>query len=216
MLNEILLIRHGEAHNNLPPEELPANHSDYHPANPPLTALGERQASDLKEVLIEFVPDVVVVSPFHRTIQTIRPYVTDDTKVSVDRRIGERFFAEHFADFSRIDPAEYQDYGSQLIPDDLCLHRDSFPDFPETRESVRRRVQSLFDEWDQSLVRRVAFVGHGASLAALLNLLIPEYSNHTGHGNCGFSHLSRTPDGWTARVINQQGHLRQTNGQIIG
>ncbi len=213
MLTEILLIRHGEAFNNIPQEGL--DYGKHHHANPPLTELGCRQAEELKHVLTDFRPDVVVVSPFHRTIQTARPYVSPGVKVVVDRRMGERVFASHFKDFPGIDPADYEHYGTQLMPDALCLNRSSFPEFPETRESVRERVSSLFEEWNKTEATRMAFIGHGASLAGFLNFLVPEYPNNTGHGNCGYSHLQKTAEGWKALVVNEQKHLTRTNGQLV-
>jgi len=213
MLTDILLVRHGEALNNIPQEGL--DYGDHDLTNPPLTELGRQQAEELKQVLVSFQPDGVVVSPFHRAIQTIRPYVSTKVKVVVDRRMGERIFSSHLKDFTGIDPAHYLHYGPQLIPDALCLNRVSFPEFPETRESVRERVSSLFYEWDQNEVTRMAFIGHGASLAGFLNFLIPEYPNNTGHGNCAFSHLQKTDRGWKALVVNDQKHLTRTNGQLV-
>lgn len=212
MPEHIYLIRHGEAYNNILPDGL---REIEHPANPPLTPLGEQQALELKPVLAAFGPEAVIVSPFLRAVQTIHPFVTPDLTVSVDRRMGERFFSSVFSSFPGIDPSFYQRYGPRLIPDELCRDRSSFPDYPETRESVRDRVSSLWKEWKDVPICRIAFVGHGASLAALLNFLLPEYPNNTGHGNCGCSHLEKTPGGWTARRINCQDHLTQTNGQVI-
>lgn len=215
MLTEILLIRHGEALNNIPQEGL--DYAGHHPTNPPLTALGRQQAQELKGVIEEFAPEAVIVSPFHRAIQTIHPYVEahPDVIVQVDIRMGERFYGEVFSSFPGIDPGHYRQYGDNLMPDEAHRNRESFPDFPETRESVSKRVSALFTEWDDREIARAAFVGHGASLAALLHFLIPAYANNTGHGNCGYSHLEKISDTWTARRINCQQHLTRTNGQVV-
>ncbi len=211
MISEILLIRHGEAYNNTPPE---ASDESRDLINPPLTALGERQARELKPLVLAFAPEAVIVSPFLRTVQTLYPSVTPEIRVSVDRRIGERIFASVFTEFRGIELSHYQTFGPRLIPDALCRERSAFPDYPETRESVRARVASLWEEWDNAGVSRVAFVGHGASLAALLNLILPEYPNNTGHVNCGVSHLEKTPTGWVARSINRHDHLTRTGAAV--
>jgi len=211
MITDLLIIRHGEAYNTAPHD---GQRTVSDPANPPLTPLGERQAEELRSVLAEFAPDTIVVSPFLRAVQTVFPYLAAAaaTPVRVEWRFGEIMTNPVFRQFRGIDLSDYRGRFSGRIPFPPALSgRAVFPEYPESPESVRNRVAALWRELDGpgGAPARIACVGHGASLGALLTQLVPECAAETGHVNCGATHLRRGPSAWRPLFINRADHLTQ-------
>ncbi|AHF94395.1 hypothetical protein OPIT5_14455 [Opitutaceae bacterium TAV5] len=218
MLTDLLLVRHGEAYNTAPVDGLREIRDR---ANPPLTPLGERQARELVTVLSEFMPEAIVVSPFLRAVQTAWPYVSETTgaapataiPVHVDRRFCEILADPVFSGFRGLDIADYRArFGPRVALNPALGDRAAFPAYPEPPDSVRTRVTALWNELVASPTTpaRVAFIGHGASLSALLTSLVPEYTADIGHVNCGATHLRRTGPAaapWSALYVNRKDHL---------
>lgn len=209
MIKDILLVRHGEAYNTAP---LDGAREVRDRANPPLTPLGERQAGELTPLLVEFAPDLALVSPFLRAVQTLWPSVREGAlsglDTDVDHRFGELFADPVFAGFRGLDLPEYSArFGARFRVPAAYSGTERFPVFPESAASVRGRVRALWLSLQGRGRERVVFVGHGASLGALLTMLVPSLPESTGHVNCGATHLRREGTGWHAVYVNRKDHL---------
>lgn len=214
MITDLLLTRHGEAYNTAPLDGL-RDISD--PANPPLTPLGERQADELRVVLADFAPTTIITSPFLRAVQTAWPFVSDAANAAVPvmtaHRFGEQLADPVFAHFRGLNLVDYEQRFNRRIGFDPELeNRETFPAYPEQPDSVRARVASLWHALDSSpdVSSRLVFVGHGATLGALLTLLVPSYTGDAGHVNCGVTRLQRTSGAsgtWRVLHVNRKDHL---------
>jgi len=212
MTTDIILIRHAEAYNTATDD---GAREVRDRANPPLTPLGERQAVELIGVLSAFAPDAIVVSPFLRAIQTIWPSICDEERIPspilVDQRFGEIVVDSAFEEFRGINLDEYRlRFGERITFEKSLASREGFPAYPENADSVRQRVLALWSAVNGT-ARRMAFIGHGATLGALLTRLTPRVSENVGHVNCGVTHLRRMDSGdlavWQALYVNRADHL---------
>lgn len=75
-MNNIWLIRHGECHSNI-------GDRTTHPATSELTEAGISQSERIADS-IEFQPDIIIHSPYLRTLQSAQPTINKFTGVTVD------------------------------------------------------------------------------------------------------------------------------------
>lgn len=206
MTREIVLVRHGEAYNTVEPD---GRREVRDRSNPPLTPHGEQQAAAAAQDVAQFVPDVVITSPFLRAAQTAFAYLElAGTTGTVDVRMSEHFVFAPLADFTGVDLDEYRArFDDRLpVPADLA-GLAPFPRFPEPWSSVTSRVSDLVDDWfARTGWTRAAFYGHGATVSALALLLDPDAAFDPSHAS--ITHLvEQTHSSWRAVDVNRVGHL---------
>ncbi len=95
----VLLVRHAQTTANA--GEVTHNHADIR-----LTALGEQQARDIALAVGETPPDLIVVSPFRRTLDTAVPLIQAHPMVAVETWPIEEFSYLAPARADRTSPAE--------------------------------------------------------------------------------------------------------------
>ena len=208
-VREVLVVRHGEAYNTVAPD---GRRAVPDPSNPPLTPRGEAQAALVTPVVSAFAPDVAVCSPFLRAAQTGAAALADVVvPAELDARMCEHFVYDPMRTFDGIDLEDYRSRFDGLYAiDDALGDRASFPAFPEDDASVTRRITSLADAWrarrDWS---RAVFVGHGATVSALVRVLVPSASVVAPDvGHCSVTRLVERPDGaWDVVSLFDVAHL---------
>lgn len=150
----VLLVRHAQTTANA--GEVTDNHADIR-----LTALGEQQARDVALAVGQSPPDLIVVSPFRRTLDTAIPLIQAHPTVAVETWPIEEFSYLAPARADRTSPAErrpmvaeYWDRADPLYVDGKGA--ESFAHFVERLRRFHRRL------WQQS--GRVVVFGHGQFL----------------------------------------------------
>lgn len=127
-VTEVWLVRHADVYDGL-----------TEPEDPPLSALGRRQAARLADRVARFGPAAVYSSPYLRAVETARA-ITDD--VSVDRRLIE-------------------------VP--LEIDGEGTFDFKEEPPAVVARMTAALDDVVAAHPGgRVVVVSHAAAIMALL------------------------------------------------
>jgi len=125
---EVWLVRHADCYEGL-----------TEPGDPPLSALGRRQAALLAERVRRAGPAAVYSSPYRRALETARA-ITDDV---------------------RVDP--------RLIEMELGIKEDGTFDLPgDATEVVERMRAALQDIAREHAGRRVVVIGHAAAIVATL------------------------------------------------
>jgi len=210
-VREVLIVRHGEAYNTVEPD---GAREVVDPSNPPLTPRGEAQAALLGPVVSAFAPDVAVSSPFLRAAQTGAAALADVVvPAALDVRMCEHFLFEPLRAFDGIDLADYRArFGAlYVVPDELAV-RATYPGFPEDAASVARRVTGLADAWrSRGDWERAVFVGHGATVSALVAALVPSAAVVAPDvGHCSVTRLVERPGGaWDVVSLFDVAHLRE-------
>ncbi|QSX74376.1 phosphoglycerate mutase family protein [Lysobacter arenosi] len=150
----VLLVRHAQTTANA--GEVTDNHADIR-----LTALGEQQARDVALAIGQSPPDLIVVSPFRRTLDTAVPLIQAHPTVAVETWPIEEFSYLAPARADRTSPAErkpmvaeYWDRADPLYVDGKGA--ESFAHFIERLRRFHRRL------WQHS--GRVVVFGHGQFL----------------------------------------------------
>jgi broad specificity phosphatase PhoE len=205
----MLVFRHGVAYNTVEPD---GRRAVPDRSNPPLTPRGEAQAALLAPVVSAFAPDVAVSSPFLRAAQTGAAALADVVvPAALDVRMCEHFCYEPLRTFDGIDLAGYRARfgGIYAIAGELA-DRATFPAFPEDEAAVARRVRSLAQEWlARDAWRRAVFVGHGATVSALVGVLVPSAAVVAPDvGHCSVTRLVERPGGeWDVVSLFDVAHL---------
>lgn len=206
MPRELVLVRHGEAYNTVPPD---GAREVADPSNPPLTPRGEAQAAAAARRVLDVAPQVVVTSPFLRAAQTAAAYLElADATGTADARLSEHFLFEPLAAFSGIDLADYRArFGERVRIDPALATLAPFPSFPETQESVLERTSAALEDWLARDWTRAAFYGHGATVGAVLRLLAPDAAEVAPlHGS--ITRLVEEERGtWRTHEVNAVDHL---------
>jgi len=208
-VREVLVVRHGEAYNTVEPD---GAREVADPSNPPLTRRGEAQAALLAPVVSTFAPDVAVSSPFLRAAQTGAAALADVVvPAALDVRMCEHFLYEPLRAFDGIDLADYRARFGALyaVPDGLA-DRATYPAFPEDERSVARRVGALADGWRaRDGWERAVFVGHGATVSALVGVLVPSAAVVAPDvGHCSVTRLVERSGGeWDVVSLFDVAHL---------
>jgi probable phosphoglycerate mutase len=150
----VLLVRHAQTTANA--GEVTENHADIR-----LTALGEQQARDVAIAVGQPPPDLIVVSPFRRTLDTAIPLIRAHPTVAVETWPIEEFSYLSPARADRTSPAErrpmvaeYWDRADPFYVDGKGA--ESFAHFVERLRRFHRRL------WQHS--GRVVVFGHGQFL----------------------------------------------------
>lgn len=173
MPRELVIVRHGEAYNTARSD---GEREVRDPSNPPLTARGEAQAAAAAHRVRSFGPEVVVTSPFLRAAQTAVAYLElAGATGTADVRLSEHFAFQPLAAFGGLDLEDYRArFGDRLRVDAALATPAPFPRFPETHEAVLTRTSAALEDWLARDWTRGAFYGHGATVGAILALLVPE------------------------------------------
>jgi len=125
---EIWLIRHADCYEDITEID-----------DPPLSALGRRQAALLAERVRRAVPAAVYSSPYRRALETARTLVED----------------------VRVDP--------RLVEMDLGINEDGNFDLTEDPSAVVKRMRAALDDIArQHAGQRVVVVSHAAAIVACL------------------------------------------------
>jgi probable phosphoglycerate mutase len=200
---EILLVRHGQsaAYREGEPFPLVGGQGD-----PPLSALGERQAEQVGERLAGVAIDAIYVTTLQRTHQTAAPLAA---RIGLTPRLEADLREVHLGEWeggvfrqmvAKGHPAAAevgvrQDWG--VIPGG------------ERSEELRARVRAGIERIHAAHPgERVVVVSHGGAIGAVM----AEASGATtfafaGADNASISHLVVLGERWTVRRFNDTGHL---------
>jgi broad specificity phosphatase PhoE len=127
-VTEVWLVRHGDCYEDMTETE-----------DPPLSALGRKQAALLAERVRRVKPVAVYSSPYRRAVETALT-ISDD--VRVDQRLVEMA---------------------------MDVSEDGELDFKEPPEGVVARMQAMVNDISREHVgERIVAVGHGAAIIAYL------------------------------------------------
>jgi len=179
----LLLIRHGQSGNNASP-----HHQRVH--DTPLTDLGHSQAAQLADHLVALDKiDVLLTSPFLRTLQTTRPLATASgltPLIRTDLHETGGCYAGHKTDNLTGKPGmtaeeiavSYPDY---VLPDDIDHLGWWKTKTPETSEQAAVRA-----ERQAAVLRRefagtdtvVACVAHGDFIMLMLTAMLDQWPGH--------------------------------------
>ena len=194
---DLILIRHAL------PERADGDHAT---ADPPLSAVGRRQAAATADFLMGEPVDAVVASPLLRAQQTAQP-LADRLGVGLDITEGLREIDPFGGSYV---PAE--EIGSdhpvveQFLADQFSLFAGE-GGFQQFRTAVVAAVDEIVNRYRS---KRVAVFCHGTVIGTYLTavlghedpfVLLPDY--------CGLSRLTAARGGLrTLRSANETGHVR--------
>ncbi|NNE00032.1 MAG: histidine phosphatase family protein [Pirellulaceae bacterium] len=215
---QLYLIRHAESENNAKP-------AYQRVEDPPITAVGRLQAERLSLWTHTLKIDVLITSPFRRTLQTTR-YILDAAPQTLQiwHDVFERggCFRGHRPEDTRGAPglgrSEIREVVRQANTE--CLIDESIDDSGwwsgKTRESDQEAVerakrvnQRLIDTFGTSQ-QTVVIVTHADFKRLLLDELIGDAVNLDRLGllrNTGVSKLNFHPGGWEIDWLNAVTHL---------
>lgn len=182
------------------------------PYDPPLSADGFIQATELGQRLKSEKISHIFASPFLRTIQTANQVAEAlDLSIKLEAGLGEWLNPEWMGDQPQLNPIDIiaQKY-SRL---DLSYNSKVLPQYPETQSTVEKRTaltaQKLIEEFDEDIL----LVGHGASVVGSAIGLV-------GVGTtiratlCCLVKLVRTSQGWNLELNGDDSHLSQPQKPI--
>ena len=168
----IHITRHGQpAVGDLPPG---TNHQ-YPPGDPVLSVLGRRQAAWLGEHLAEMgFQGPIFSSPYRRTLETAQIIAEIGRQPLIpEPALQEHVLREGTPEFEGLTVDEMRRLYPNVEPDAHVPH-PWFAEGPETTEvEVKNRMRPLLEKlfglaWEEALL-----VGHGASVHACIDLLVP-------------------------------------------
>jgi len=218
MPREIMIIRHGQAYNSVAPD---GRRDVRDRTNPPLTPLGEAQAALAAEVVSEFAPQHVVVSPFLRVAQTALAYLhAIGAQGTLDVRMCEFFIYGSLKDFNGVDADHYAKLLGDALPvPEALTRRTGFPGFAETPEALVARIADLAADWTgRGDWRHMAFYGHGATVRGLIEALDASLTDQTAvPPHCSVTRLVETAaGGWKAAQLVDVSHLAELDQAVTG
>jgi broad specificity phosphatase PhoE len=188
MKKQVYLIRHGES-------QAQTGGSQNH-VNPPLSALGERQARALRNRLAGIEVDRVLLSPLNRAWNT---YLLSEFEIDRNKVFFEKRFTE-------------SDWGIEGFYQNLRC--DNLPDIADNDPTenhllpTMERVSSLCEELLSSDIQRYMLFGHWAIISDFFKGFFGCPQIHAQVGNASITLLE--VDGNGNRVIhyvNDQRHL---------
>ncbi|WP_413431147.1 histidine phosphatase family protein [Crateriforma spongiae] len=215
---KLYLIRHAESQNNARP-------THQRVCDPPLTARGRLQAQHLAQWMTTFRHDVLITSPFRRTLETTRIYLDQSPRpVCVWHNVFERggcFNGYNDATYSgapglsrrQIIKLAHSDR-EQCVIDDTIGDQGWWdrPDREAEDETVRRAasvVGRFIDEFGDSDMTVVAVI-HADFIRALLAQMIGAVVDMQRLGpivNVGISRLRWANEAWHLDWLNSVSHM---------
>ncbi len=205
----IWIMRHGLRRDSIDPSW---RKTAKNPDDPPLAQEGRLQAIDTGKFLSNKDIQLIYSSPFLRCIQTAGLIASIiKVPIRVEYGLSEALFAKWFSkmpDVSSITElkkeVEWIDeaYKSVVIP--------SFPENEEkdTWERCARTMQRILADTKGNIL----LVGHGASVAGMLNALTGTDENGN-YSLCGLNRIETTETGWILRWSGED-HLSIRGDQI--
>lgn len=185
MEKQVIFIRHGYAlHNNLFWKLGKKAYSDYY--DTPLLNKGYLQAYKCRKVFLKEAamtgnqPDIVLVSPLTRTLQTATTIFSDDIKIKAldclmeypqggfekcNKRKGKKMLETIYpsVDFSKISPVRKWDSKEESI------------------FTLNNRIKSLWEYIGKLKAKRIAVVSHSSFIGQLKDQKIGDEKNELKH-----------------------------------
>lgn len=142
--------------------------------DPVLTELGRKQAEFLGKHLKDAgFKGVIFSSPYRRTLDTAQIVAEiTGTKIILEKAIQEYVLANGFPDFEGLNIQQIKAKYS-CVDENCTLDYPWLFEGPETLKEVKIRVKPFLDRLLKSGTAEVLLVGHGASVHACKELLIP-------------------------------------------
>lgn len=215
---KLYLIRHAESQNN-------ANPPHQRVEDPPLTARGRLQADHLAKWMVTFRHDVLITSPFRRTLETTRTYL--DAKPQ-PFQIWHNVF-ENGGCFRGHQPATWTGapgMGRQEIlrvacaDPQLCQLDETITDDGwwsgrdrETPDQSESRAAEVIDRLTKEFAKSsptVAVIIHADFIRTMLRQMLRGVADFDRVGpmlNTGVSRLSLVGDHWQLDWLNAVSHL---------
>lgn len=205
MKTTLYLIRHAATDANL---AKPA-HLQGRGRNPPLAAVGVRQAEMTRDALGLHYFGACYCSPLKRALQTatilaepheLKPQTVDDL-TECDVGIWEGL---SWADIENQYPEEYQKYMANPA-------RNGYPGgetFADVHERTCRAMEEIFDNHEGETILVVAHHVVGRVYLAGLLGLPPSQGRKVSLGNCGISIVEKKDDTLSVKTLNSMFHLR--------
>ena len=152
-----------------------------------LTEVGKQNAKNLVKLLDNLNLNIIISSPFVRTIQTVEEYVKKhNTKLNIDYALNESVSDTNLFDKTDIRPLNENMYGYKYFNLDYepiikCNNLFLGESYDDIRVRTRKLIDDLID--DKSLVdKNILLVSHQSTVNAALN--IDQYFNYPMGGVC--------------------------------
>ena len=220
---QLYLIRHAESENNAKPAYARVE-------DPGLTARGKQQAACLANWMKTVAIDVLITSPFLRTLQTSRVVLDESPqKIHVWHDVFERggVFRGHGPDAVEGGPGLNRQGVLNVITGADCVIDDSIGDegwwnskrretddeVVERAKSVTTRLVTTFGNTDQA----IALITHADFKRCLLQEMAGAWLDLDQVGllkNTGITKLVHGNDRWTLESLNSDTHLPERLGRL--
>lgn len=200
----VWIARHGNRQDFVTPEWF--NTAEF-PYDPPLSADGLIQATELGERLRAEKISQIFASPFLRTIQTANQVAEAlDLSIKLEAGLGEWLNPEWMKSQPQLNPIKIIAQKYSRI--DLSYNSRILPQYPESPSTVEERTaltaQKLIEEFEEDIL----LVGHGASVVGTAIGLVGG-SPTLKATLCSLFKLVRTTQGWKMELNGDTSHLSQ-------
>lgn len=174
----------------------------------PLSPLGRQQAEALAEQMEDVSIDVIICSPFHRTIQTVAPLARQlGLPIKLEWGLSEFLKDDWFEGFPLLPtPKERR---TQFPEIDETYRSMVMPEYPEDLERLQERLQKTTAALMENHGPTIFIMSHGASSLGIRRALLDgNQAPFHFSSDCGsVSHLTWSDGSWQSVLDGNVDHL---------
>jgi broad specificity phosphatase PhoE len=200
MPQELWLLRHGHRQDFADPDWFLSAPRRY---DPPLSALGFKQAQELGAYFQSAKVDHLFCSPFLRALQTAAPIAQGlGLPIKVEAGLGEWLNPDWMTSAPEI--ISWEEILEQFSPVDAGYQSQVIPQYPETEAELQRRLEKIWLALAENFTGAWVILGHSLTVTVLTRFLLGQ-------------DLPSVPAmGSATRLTYRQGvwHLRETPPEI--
>lgn len=181
--------------------------------DPPLSADGLVQATELGERLKQENISHIFTSPFLRTIQTANEVAQIlNLSIKLEAGLSEWHNPEWMTESPETHPQDFLAARYPLI--DWCYQSYFLPQYPETELDVNQRTKATIKQLVTKFSTNILIVGHGASVWGATQGLVPNTPMFKVALCCLTKIVRDANHNWRLDFGGDTSHLTQTETQI--